>query len=102
MNQKIARFLSDNSPETPCLVVDLDLIGEAYDVLCRYLSIASVYYAVKANPAPEIVALLAGKGSNFDVASPAEIALAPRQWRLARAFVVRQHDQEGEGHRLRL
>src|SRR5213076_711652 len=29
----------------------------------------------KANPAPEIVAMLAGKGSNFDVASPAEIAL---------------------------
>ena len=76
MNHKIAHFLSENSPETPCLVVDLDLIGEAYDVLCRYLSIASVYYAVKANPAPEIIALLAGKGSNFDVASPAEIALA--------------------------
>jgi ornithine decarboxylase len=30
---------------------------------------------VKANPAPEIVAMLVEKGSNFDVASPAEIAL---------------------------
>ena len=29
MNQKIARFLSENSPETPCLVVDLDMIAEA-------------------------------------------------------------------------
>jgi ornithine decarboxylase len=75
MNDKIARFLADRSPETPCLVVDLDLIAEAYDVLCRYLSVASVYYAVKANPAPEIVALLAKKGSNFDVASRSEIAL---------------------------
>ena len=75
MNTKIARFLSDHSPETPCLVVDLDLIGEAYDLLSRYLSVASVYYAVKANPAPEIVAMLARKGANFDVASPAEIAL---------------------------
>ncbi len=75
MNNKIARFLAENSPETPCLVVDLDLIAETYDVLCRYLSVASVYYAVKANPAPEIVAMLARKGSNFDVASPAEIAL---------------------------
>jgi ornithine decarboxylase len=75
MNQKIARFLSEHSPETPCLVVDLDVIGEAYDLLCRYLSIASIYYAVKANPAPEIVATLTKKGSNFDVASPAEIAL---------------------------
>src|SRR5438876_4789818 len=75
MNQKIARFLSENSPETPCLVVDLDMIAEAYDLLCRYLSIAAVYYAVKANPAAEIVAMLARKGSKFDVASPAEIAL---------------------------
>ncbi|HVC55725.1 MAG TPA: type III PLP-dependent enzyme [Stellaceae bacterium] len=75
MNHKIARFLSEHSPETPCLVVDLDVIAETYDLLCRYLSIASIYYAVKANPAPEIVAMLARKGSNFDVASPAEIAL---------------------------
>ncbi|MGE5271914.1 MAG: type III PLP-dependent enzyme [Thiohalocapsa sp.] len=75
MNNKIAQFLSAQAPETPCLVVDLDLIADAYDLLCRYLSVASVYYAVKANPAPEIVAMLAGKGSNFDVASPAEIAL---------------------------
>src|SRR6266446_2126199 len=75
MNHKIARFLAEHSPETPCLVVDLDVVAEAYELLCRYLSIAGVYYAVKANPAPEIVAMLAGKGSNFDVASPAEIAL---------------------------
>jgi ornithine decarboxylase len=75
VNNKIARFLSDHSPETPCLVVDLDVIAEAYDLLTRYLSVANVYYAVKANPAPEIVAMLAERGSNFDVASPAEIGL---------------------------
>lgn len=75
MNQKIARFLAEHSPETPCLIVDLDVIAEAYDLLSRYLSVASIYYAVKANPAPEIVAMLARKGSNFDVASPAEIEL---------------------------
>jgi ornithine decarboxylase len=75
MNNKIARFLSDNSPGTPCLVVDLEVIAEAYDLLCRYLSVAGVYYAVKANPAPEIVSMLAHKGSNFDVASAGEIEL---------------------------
>jgi len=75
MNQKIARFLSENAPETPCLVVDLDVIGKAYDELCHYLPIASVYYAVKANPAPEIVAMLAQRGSNFDVASRGEVSL---------------------------
>ena len=76
MNDKIIRFLSDTVPDTPCLVVDLDVIGAAYDALRRYLPIAKVYYAVKANPAPEIVAMLAERGSNFDVASRAEIALA--------------------------
>jgi ornithine decarboxylase len=75
MNNKIARFLADRSPETPCLVVDLDVIANAYDLLCRYLSVSSVYYAVKANPASEVVAMLARRGSNFDVASPAEIKL---------------------------
>ena len=75
INQKIARFLSENCPETPCLVVDLDNIAEAYELLCRYLPNASVYYAVKANPAAEIIRLLAARGSNFDVASRGEIAL---------------------------
>ncbi|HEX3884611.1 MAG TPA: type III PLP-dependent enzyme [Stellaceae bacterium] len=76
MNDKIARFLVDTVPDTPCLVVDLDVIGAAYDALRQYLPIARVFYAVKANPAPEIVAMLAERGSNFDVASRAEIALA--------------------------
>ncbi len=75
MNKKIARFLAETAPATPCLVVDLDVIGQAYDMLRRYLPLATVYYAVKANPAPEIVAMLAGKGSNFDVASTGEIEL---------------------------
>jgi ornithine decarboxylase len=75
MNKKIARFLVENAPVTPCLVVDLDVVAQAYDMLRRYLPIANVYYAVKANPAAEIVGMLAERGSNFDVASPAEIAL---------------------------
>ena len=62
MTNKIAQFLTEHSPETPCLVVDLDLIAEAYELLSRYLSVASIYYAVKANPAPEIVAMLAQMG----------------------------------------
>ena len=75
MNKKISRFLAETVPETPCLVVDLDVVGKAYDLLRRYLPNASVYYAVKANPARDIVAMLVKKGSSFDVASPSEIAL---------------------------
>jgi len=75
MTERIARFLAENRPETPCLVVDLDVIAEAYDVLRWYLPLARIYYAVKANPAPQIVAMLERKGANFDVASRGEIEL---------------------------
>jgi ornithine decarboxylase len=75
MTERIARFLAENAPETPCLVVDLDVIAEAYEALCWYLPLARVYYAVKANPAPEIVAMLERKGASFDVASRGEVEL---------------------------
>ncbi|MEO5374231.1 MAG: type III PLP-dependent enzyme [Alphaproteobacteria bacterium] len=75
MTEKIRRFLDDNRPPTPCLVVDLDVIAENYLKLRRYLPVAQVYYAVKANPAPEVVSLLVDLGSCFDVASVAEIDL---------------------------
>jgi len=74
-NKKIERFLAERQPETPCLVVDLDLVAEAYGLLRHYLPLAKIFYAVKANPAEEIVALLRGLGSNFDVASRGEIDL---------------------------
>ncbi len=75
MNERIARFLAENAPETPCLVVDLEIIAEAYDGLRRHLPLARVYYAVKANPAPAIVAMLERRGAYFDVASRGEIEL---------------------------
>src|SRR5216684_995657 len=74
-NKKIERFLSEKQPETPCLVVDLDVVAEAYQALRTYLPLAKVFYAVKANPAGEIVDLLRGLGSSFDVASRGEIEL---------------------------
>jgi len=74
-NPKIARYLAEQQPATPCLVVDLEVVAEAYKELRRYLPLARVFYAVKANPAPEIVGVLGDLGSNFDVASPSEIEL---------------------------
>jgi len=75
MTDKIARFLEEVRPPTPCVVVDLDVIRDNYQGLRRWLPLAQVYYAVKANPAPEIVAMLATMGSSFDVASRPEIEL---------------------------
>ena len=73
MNEKIARFLTEQTPETPCLVVDLDMVAENYGALCDVLPLASMYYAVKANPAHQILSLLNGMGCRFDAASVYEI-----------------------------
>jgi ornithine decarboxylase len=55
--------------------MDLDRVRAGYLAVRDALPEAAVYYAVKANPAPEVVALLAGLGAGFDVASPGEIEL---------------------------
>ena len=41
--------------------------------MARHFPYADIYYAVKANPAPEILALLADRGANFDIASVYEL-----------------------------
>ncbi len=75
MTAKIARFLEEVRPASPCVVVDLDVVRDNYQGLRHWLPLATVYYAVKANPAPEIVRMLAGLGSSFDVASRGEVDL---------------------------
>ncbi len=76
MNEKIARFLAERAPETPCLVVDLDRVAENYRRLARALPLAEIYYAVRANPAPPLLARLEGLGASFDAASRNEIDAA--------------------------
>ncbi len=73
MYEKIDRFLREKRPETPCLVVDLDIVSEKYRALAAGLPMVDIYYAVKANPAPEILSLLVGLGAHFDIAAPAEL-----------------------------
>jgi ornithine decarboxylase len=75
MTAKIYQFLADHQPDTPCLIVDLDVIAENYNALNRYLPTARVFYAVKANPAPEILGMLGRLGSSFDTASRPEIEM---------------------------
>ena len=74
--QRILDFLATRRPTGPCLVVDLDVVRDNYVAFERALPQSRIYYAVKANPAPEILRLLAGLGSSFDTASVAEIEMA--------------------------
>jgi ornithine decarboxylase len=61
--------------ETPFLVVDVSVVERNFQELQGFLPNADIYYAVKANPAPEILLALWDAGCHFDVASPQEIAL---------------------------
>jgi ornithine decarboxylase len=73
---RILDFLRTRRPDGPCLVVDLDVVRDNFVSFRKALPDSSIYYAVKANPAPEILRLLAGLGSNFDCASVTEIEMA--------------------------
>jgi ornithine decarboxylase len=75
MTAKISRFLAEVQPQTPCLVVDLDVVEQSYLTLHEVLPLARIFYAVKANPAAEILERLCGLGSSFDTASRGEIEM---------------------------
>ncbi|TVR08755.1 MAG: type III PLP-dependent enzyme [Salinarimonadaceae bacterium] len=76
MTERIREFLRNRREDGPCLVVDLDVVRDNYAKFARALPDTRVFYAVKANPAPEVLGLLAKLGSCFDTASVVEMELA--------------------------
>jgi ornithine decarboxylase len=76
MTARIREFLRNRREDGPCLVVDLDVVRENYLGFAKALPDTRVFYAVKANPAPELLSLLASLGSCFDAASIPEIEMA--------------------------
>ncbi|HWE79149.1 MAG TPA: type III PLP-dependent enzyme [Pseudolabrys sp.] len=80
MTERIREFLRDRRErgidEGPVLIVDLEVVRDNYTAFAKSLPDTRVFYAVKANPAPEVLSLLAALGSCFDTASVAEIEMA--------------------------
>src|SRR5687767_8108632 len=80
MTARIREFLNKRREsgvdEGPVLVVDLDVIRTNFQNFAKALPDSRVFYAVKANPAPEVLSLLASLGSCFDTASVPEIEMA--------------------------
>lgn len=62
-----------DTKETPFIVCNLDIIKNNYQSLKENFPFAKVFYAVKANPAVEVLSLLRDMGSSFDVASVYEL-----------------------------
>lgn len=80
--------------ETPFVVIDRQIIADAYDQLGNCFPFAKIYYAVKANPATEIIELLRDKGSSFDIASIYELDKVMATGVGSGAHQLRQHHQE--------
>ncbi|MEN9661450.1 MAG: hypothetical protein RL324_399 [Verrucomicrobiota bacterium] len=60
---------------TPLFVIDHEELRKNYRQFRRYLPRVQVYFAVKANPDPEIVRTLFKEGASFDVASMPEFMI---------------------------
>ena len=77
MSDRVQEFLRRRREEGrdtgPCLVVDLDIVRDNYNAFAKALPDTRVFYAVKANPEPAVLSLLASLGSCFDTASVVEI-----------------------------
>ena len=76
VTQKVQDFLADYREDGPVLVVDLNVVRENFESFRESLPDSKIFYAVKANPAPEILKMLSDGGSSFDCASVAEIQMA--------------------------
>ncbi|WP_223168015.1 type III PLP-dependent enzyme [Nonomuraea sp. SYSU D8015] len=68
--------LETRGSATPILSIDLQQIRLNHHAICAAFPDALVYYAVKANPAPEVLASLTAAGCRFDVASLGEARAA--------------------------
>ena len=74
LTTKLERFLADRL-DTPFLAIDLEVVRSQFLLLQREFPNAAIHYAVKANPAREIIQVLAALGSRFDIASRYELDL---------------------------
>ncbi len=86
--------------DTPCVAIDLDIIRQKYCALQHAFAHADIFYAVKANPADEVITLLRDLGSHFDIASIYELdkvmahGVAPERISFGNTIKKRQHVRE--------
>ncbi len=72
---RLDAFVAANEFDRPTLVVDINRVEMQYNALKAGLGRADIHYAVKANPAIDVIHRLVQLGSHFDAASRAEIEI---------------------------
>jgi ornithine decarboxylase len=63
----------DTERRTPELVMDLDVVEDAYRRIVAALPMVTVHYATKCNPHPAVLTRLRAIGSSFEIASAVEL-----------------------------
>jgi ornithine decarboxylase len=104
LSGKLQAFLAASALPTPHLVVDLDVIEARYRAFHTGLPGIEIYYAIKANPHPQVLDRLVRLGSKFDAASVAEIerclAAGARSDSLSYSNTIKKEAEIGRAHRL--
>jgi len=104
MTARIREFLKYRIADGPCLVVDLDVVRDNFIAFAKVLPDTKVFYAVKANPAPEILKMLSALGSCFDVASVSEteavLAAGATADRISYGNTIKKENEIVAAHRL--
>jgi ornithine decarboxylase len=104
MTARIREFLKTRRNDGPCLVLDIDVVRDNYQAFAKALPDTRVFYAVKANPAPEVLKLLAELGSCFDVASITEtemvLAAGCTPDRISYGNTIKKESEIAAAHRL--
>jgi len=72
---RISAYIRSHNFDRPTLVVDTQIVARQYQALKAGLGRAQIHYALKANPAREVMETLIEQGSHFDAASRGEIEL---------------------------
>jgi ornithine decarboxylase len=78
-SSRLDSALASLEVDRPTLVLDIERVAQQYHALKVGLGFAHIHYAVKANPAREVIERLVGLGSHFDAASRGEIELCLSQ-----------------------
>ena len=104
MTARIREFLKYRIADGPCLVVDLDVVRDNFVAFAKVLPDTKVFYAVKANPAPEILKMLSALGSCFDVASVSEteavLAAGASPDRISYGNTIKKEGEIATAHKL--
>lgn len=75
---RVARAAKDPLLQTPFLIMDLRVVRQRFREFTAAMPDVQVYYAVKANPAPEVLQVMNEMGGKFDIASPVELTACIR------------------------